>query len=264
MLAGVYKAQKKDGDIYFRANITFRNKHISLGSFSSETKAHEAYLAASDMLSIAKCSIMEAFDAYKILSFEKIICLLNFRDNGVYIKNPIYLFKTYFEYYLTHSAILKFDIDDLFYYSSHKILKRGGHLYVNDYGMQYNILSRYGIKNYGISGKDYIFINKDNLDFRYGNIDIINNFHGVSRLARKNKIIYQTQIHLIGYYTIGTYPDERTAAIAYNKAVDAAKDAGISKNFPTNFIDSLSAFQYAEIYSSIHLSKKYSAYLKTF
>ena len=69
---------------------------------------------------------------------------------------------------------------------------------------------------------------------------------------------------MIGYYTIGTYPDERTAAIAYNKAVDAAKDAGISKNFPTNFIDSLSAFQYAEIYSSIHLSKKYSAYLKTF
>ena len=47
-------------------------------------------------------------------------------------------------------SFLKFDIDDLFYYSSHKILKRQGHLYVNDYGMQITILNRYGIKNYGV------------------------------------------------------------------------------------------------------------------
>lgn len=80
---------------------------------------------------------------------------MNFRDNGVYIKTPIYLRRNYFEYFLSPTLILKFDIDDLFYYSSHRIQKRGGHLFVSDYGMQYNILSRYGIKSHGGSRKRF-------------------------------------------------------------------------------------------------------------
>ena len=89
------------------------------------------------------------------LPFEKVVILINYRDNNIYIKNPIYLFNNYFVYYLNQSTILKFDKDDLFYYSSHKIQYRGGHLFVSDYGMQYNILNRYGIKPYAVKGKDY-------------------------------------------------------------------------------------------------------------
>ena len=36
MPAGVYTAYKKDGTVYYRSSITHKNKHISLGSFSSE------------------------------------------------------------------------------------------------------------------------------------------------------------------------------------------------------------------------------------
>ena len=64
----------------------------------------------------------------------------------MYIPTPIYLRKNYFSYYLSIHRELKFDIDDLFYYSSHRILTRQGHLYVNHYGMQLTLLGRYGIK----------------------------------------------------------------------------------------------------------------------
>lgn len=263
MLAGVYKAQKKNGNIYYRSNITYKNKHISLGSFETELLAHQAYLAATKILSAGKQELMiDMLEMYPILKHEKIVSLLNFKKNGVYIKNPIFLYKTYFEYYLSPYEILKFDIDDLFYYSSHKIIKRGGHMYVNDYGMQYNILSRYGIKNHAIAQKDYIFINNDSNDFRYENIKIVNAFYGVTKIVKPNKSIYQTKIHINGYFIVGNYSNEVHAAIAYNKAVDFAKTYGYEKNFPTNFIDSLSAYEYAQIYSSIHLSKKYSTYLK--
>ena len=33
-------------------------------------------------------------------------------------------------YYLSPSHVLKFDPDDLFYYSSHKIMRRGNHYFV--------------------------------------------------------------------------------------------------------------------------------------
>ena len=52
------------------------------------------------------------------------------------------------------------------------------------------------------------------------------------------------------------------AAIAYNKAVDLAHQAGISKNFPENYIEELSASSYADIYQQISLSPKYLSYLK--
>ena len=35
MAAGVYIARKKNGEIYFRSSITYRNRHISLGSFQT-------------------------------------------------------------------------------------------------------------------------------------------------------------------------------------------------------------------------------------
>ena len=174
MLPGAYLAQKKDGTSYFRSSITYRGKHISLGSYSFEEEAHHAYRIASDLFQNKRITPDDAEQFSGILDFEKIISILNFRDHQIYFKTPIYLKNKYFLYYLSPHQELKFDVDDLFYYSSHKIMQRKGHLFVNDYGMQVNILSRYGIKNFAVPGKDYIFINGDCHDFRYSNLHIIN------------------------------------------------------------------------------------------
>lgn len=261
MLPGVYLAYKKNGDIYYRSSITYKNKHISLGSFSREKDAYAAYTDAGRFLADPAISIDTVFTYQTILKFDKVISLLNYRDNGIYFKNPIYLRNNYFVYYISRTDELKFDIDDLFYYSSHKIMRRGSHLFVNDYGMQVNILSRYGIKNYGVPGRDYYFANEDETDFRYSNIIIINKYHGVTMYLKNEIPRYKVKIHINGNYTVGTYRSEEKAAIAYNKAVDLAKSHGIDKNFPTNYIDNFSPKEYAEIYSKIKISAKYLNFL---
>ena len=50
--------------------------------------------------------------------------------------------------------------------------------------------------------------------------------------------------------------------MVYNKAADLAKAAGIQKDFPENYIDTLSPKEYAEIYTKIKLSERYLSYLK--
>lgn len=261
MLAGVYPATKKDGKTYFRSSITYHGKHISLGSFPTEEEAHRAYTGASSLLD-STLSIDDAFYLTRYLDFDKLVSLINFRDNRMYIPTPIYLQKNYFSYFLGIHRELKFDIDDLFYYSSHKILQRQGHLYVNDYGMQVTLLSRYGIKPHAVCGRDYRFVNGDTNDFRYSNIEVINPYFGVTRFEKDGQIRYRVRIHINGNYTIGTYRSAEHAAIAYNKAVDLAKQAGIPKNFPENYIENLSARTYADIYTSIKISPKYLRFIK--
>lgn len=261
MLPGVYQTQKKDGSIYYRSGITFKNKHISLGSFSGEEDAHAAYLEAEHILSHADVSLEHKLFHPKTLKFEKVVSLINFRDNGIYIKTPIYLHKNYFSYYLSETEEYKFDIDDLFFYSSHKIMKRGGHLFVNEYGMQTTLLSRYGIRRFAVCGRDYVFANGDVFDYRYSNIIVVNRYYGVTSAIRKNQACYEVRLHLNGNYLVGVYSSEITAAIAYNKAVDTAIAHGIKKNFPENYIPDLSAKDYAAIYSELKLSRKFLKYL---
>ncbi|MEG0961729.1 MAG: hypothetical protein RR139_03525 [Lachnospiraceae bacterium] len=264
MLPGVYIATKKNGTLYYRSNITFSNKHISLGSYSTEHLAHQAYQEAGSLLYDLSVSLEDSFLFSTILPFDKVISLLNFRDNHIYFKTPIYLKNNFFLYYVSKQDELKFDIDDLFYYSSHKIMRRLGHLFVSDYGMQVNILSRYGIKNYAVMGRDYCFVNEDTTDYRYSNIIIINPYHGVTKSSLKGIVSYQAKIHINGTFIVGTYPTVEIAAIAYNKAADLAKNNGISKNFQTNYIDNYSPREYAEIYSTVKISKKYTNYLASF
>ena len=199
MTQGVSIATKKDGTVYYRAGLYYKNKHISLGSYADETTAGNAYLEALAILGSLDQLPEDYIEQPTTLSFEKIIVLLNFRNNGIYFKNPIYLRNGYFSYYLSRIEELKFDVDDLFYYSSRKIQKRQGHLFVSDYGMQYSILSRYGIRPY---------------------------------------------------------------AVAYNKAVDLARAAGIQKNFPENYVDTLSPKEYADIYTGLKISRRYLNYLE--
>lgn len=262
MLPGAYKATKKDGTVYYRASITYQKKHISLGSFDTEDDASKAYFTAEQLLN-SSLSIEDAFYMTRYLPFEKIVTLCNFRDNKMYIATPIYLRKNYFSYYLSIQKELKFDIDDLFYYSGKTIMQRRGHLFVNDYGMQVTILSRYGIKPHAVRDRDYEFVNGDDTDYRYSNINVINPYFGVTRIGNPGQYKYKAVIHINGNYIVGIYKTLENAAIAYNKAIDMTWDAGISKNYQKNFIDEYSSAQYKAAYDSIKLRKKFTDYLSS-
>lgn len=256
MLPGVYAAKKKDGTLYYRSSITHSGKHISLGSFPTEQAASFAYRQADRLLHDRSFSLDMYSEAESFLPFQKWVVLLNFRDNGIYIKTPIYLKNHFFHYYFGRDDFLTFDIDDLFYYSSRSITRRGGHLFVADYGMQVNILSRYGIKNYAVAGRDFRFVNGDSRDFRYENIEIINRFHGVCKKEEKGTTYYETKIHVNGDFLVGRYKKEIEAAIAYNKAASILITKGYEKNFPVNYIEELSSVRYHEIYKQISISKR--------
>ncbi len=253
--AGVYETTLKDGTPSFRASITFRGKHISLGSYSNAEDASTAYKEASHVLGNDKNTIHN-FQKDMVLPFEKYVSLINFRDKGMYISNPIYLEKRFFIYYLSPDHTLKFDIDDLFYYSSHKIMQRGSHLFVADYGSQLSVLQRYGIKSYAVQGRDYIFANEDSTDLRYENIIILNRYHGVRQYIENGFIKYKTIIHIKSNYVVGKYESEAEAAIAYNKAADILIRNGIIRNFQQNYVEDLTASQYADIYTSINISPR--------
>lgn len=257
MPTGVYRTKKKDGTPYFRSSITFSGKHISLGSYDSEEKAHNAYQLADRILHDSSFSLASYIEQKDIsISFSKWVVLVNFRDNGIYIKTPIYLFKKYFYYYFGPEDYLIFDSDDLFYYSTRTISRRGGHLFVADYGMQVNILSRYGIKNYAIAGRDYEFANGNNSDYRYENIIVINRFHGVFRKEKSGKTFYETRIHWNGEWIVGRYDSEIEAAVAYNKAASILITKGYIKDYPVNYIEELTDTEYHSLYVSLSISKR--------
>lgn len=250
---GVYTAKRKDNSIYWRASLTYRNKHISLGSFDNAQDAHRAYLLAGSLLDDLSVSLNH-YQADSPLSFAKWVSLLNYRDNGIYFATPIYIRPKFFYYYFTPSEFFIFDTEDLFYYSSRKISRRGGHYFVADYGMQVNIMNRYGIKNYAVEGRDYRFINGNNQDLRYENIEVINRYNGVNAIEDKGKMRYQVKIHVKGNINVGTYDTETEAAIAYNKAIDLLKKAGVDKAYIPNYMEGMSPAAYADLYSSIKVS----------
>jgi len=256
---GVYITKKKNGEVYYRASITHKCKHISLGSYSTSVLAGQAFNTAAQILRENYYSI-EEYDKRFSLTFDKWVVLINLRDNDIYFKNPIYLKKNYFLYYYSKKLFFKFDVDDLFYYAEHKIMQRGGHLFVSDYGMQVNILSRYGIKNFAVPGRDYRFVNGDPSDYRYGNIEIINPYYGVTKSFVKGLPLYTAKIHINGNYIIGKYSSELEAAIAYNKAVNLMKNKGLKKDYPVNYIDDLDEIEYALIYNKVRISKRLRNY----
>lgn len=255
---GVYKATKKDGTFSYRSSITISGKHISLGSFSTEKLATCAYEEAKRISS--SDIALEAYSSKYVLSYAKFVSLINFRDNHIYIATPIYMHKHYFEYHLTPSTVLKFDRDDLFFYASHTIQQRGGYLFFSDYGSQYNLLSRYGIKPYAIYGKDYEMINGDANDYRYSNIKILNHFVGVSLENQDTNKPYLAQIHINGNYIVGRYKTEIDAAIAYNKAVDTLRANGLTKSYIKNYIVSYSKDAYIERYNKLRISNNITSY----
>ncbi len=252
---GVFAARKKNGDLYFRSSLTCRRKHISLGSYATPELAHLAYLEGRALLSDHRYTL-EKFSETSPLPFSKWVSLINYRDNGIYIGNPIYAGSRILYYYLSPSLVLKFDAEDLFYYSSHRIMRRGSHYFVADYGMQISIAGRYGIKAYAREGIDFRFINGDPTDFRRENLEILNVYHGVTVEQKKGQYPYTVRIHVKGNYLVGRYADRIEAAIAYNKAIDVLRKNGFQKKFIPNYIDGLPASRYAEIYTAVQISPK--------
>lgn len=257
LLPGVYKALKKDGTVYYRSSVTYKNKHISLGSFKSEIEAHKSYTDAVKLIESSDTFTPDNYNKndFPMLDFHKYVSLCNYKNNGLYIKTPIYLRVNFFNYYLSQSDVLTFDVDDLFYYSNHSIMRRGSHLFVAEYGMQTNIASRYGIRNFARPGIDFRYVNGDKNDYRYSNIEIINTYQGVTAETKSDINIYTSRIHINGNYLIGRYDSINDAAIAYNKAVDFLKSIGCTKNFEKNYINDINSQKYKEIYDSIKLPK---------
>ncbi|MBR4515445.1 MAG: hypothetical protein IKO61_11225 [Lachnospiraceae bacterium] len=256
---GVYKAKKKDGTEYYRCSVTVKGKHISLGSYDTEQEASEVYKAARSIID-SKGPEDISYEDYSAIPYQKFMILLNLKLTGVYFATPILLKKNYFEYHLSPDKILKFDRDDLFFYAQRKIQEKGGYLFVADYGSQYKILKRYGIKPFAVYGRDYVQVNDDRYDFRYDNIRVLSSYMGVWANHQEGSpdIIsdYNAVIHVNGNYIIGTYKTETEAAVAYNKAVDILHAHGFRKAYIKNYIESLKADEYKALYDKTYISPK--------
>lgn len=251
---GVYRATRKDGSVYFRSSLTYEGKHISLGSFETAAKANACY--EEGILLLQSDLTIDDYKDGSSLPFKKWVSLVNFRDHKIYFKTPIYLKNKYFHYYLSPTEILKFSQDDLFYYASHSIQRRGGHLFVSDYGMQVTLLGRYGIKNFAVLDRDYRFRNGDILDYRYENLEIMNHYMGVEHTTHRGKECFKAKIHVNGDFIVGFYQSEKEAAIAYNKAIDVLKKKGCPIEYTFNYIEDFSPQVYAELYTKCKISPK--------
>lgn len=252
MMRGVYRAVRKNGEIYYKASVTYREKHISLASYHTEEEAHRAYLEARNLLA-SRAPVSDYDIEKRTLPFDKWVILVNFRDNGIYSATPVYLSKTYFLYYLSPSEYLIFDNEELFYYSSRRIMKRGNRLFVADYGAQVGILTRYGIRPHAVEGRDYRFKNGNRYDLRASNIELINEFFGVQAVTKDGVQLYEASIHVNGYSRIGFYKTPEEAAVAYNKAADMLMKKGIGRKYSLNYIESLKASVYAKLYSETEI-----------
>ncbi|MBP5159987.1 MAG: hypothetical protein ILP10_06775 [Lachnospiraceae bacterium] len=263
--AGVFEAKKKDGTVYYRSSVTYKGKHISLGSYADETSASDAYKVAVRVLGIradmgnesgAEPEIDDYEECGTAVSFDKWVMLVNLRRSGIYCRNPILLENKFFRYYVDRHTVLLFDVDDLFYYMNHKIMKRGGRLFVADFGMQVGILSRYGIHSFAVKDRDYVFKNGDENDLRYSNIAVINRYFGVTRSGGEGRYAYTARIHINGDNIVGRYHSEEKAAIAYNKAVDVLEANGFKRPFYRNYIEGLSPIQYKTLYNTVKIRKR--------
>ena len=76
--------------------------------------------------------------------------------------------------------------------------------------------------------------------------------------------IISAKIHINGDWKLGTFPTEEAAAVAYNKALDEIKKRKLKPKSLPLFIETLTARQYADLYSKITLPDKLLAYLSAY
>ena len=95
MKPGVYQATRKNGEIYYRGNVTYNGRHISIGSFDTEAECNSAYREAWQILKDEGITLLTYQNHIKYLPFEKCITLINFRDNKMYIKIAVHNFNMF-------------------------------------------------------------------------------------------------------------------------------------------------------------------------
>ncbi|MBE6022462.1 MAG: hypothetical protein E7231_04400 [Cellulosilyticum sp.] len=248
----IYPTLVKDVTKY-KTYFLYETTKIYLGMYTSYDAAETAIKDAKALMSASQSP--PQFDDYS-LDYRKVVSLCNLRDNKRYIKNPIYLYPTYFTYYLSKEHILTFDLRDLLYFSTYKIYKRGNYLYTQDAISQQSILSRYGIPNHSVINKDYIFKNNDPYDFRQSNLEIINGYKGVTKKIKNGIETYTAHIYIKTDFIIGHYASEFEAAIAYNKAVDILSEHNMIKDYTHNTIPFITKAEYDSIYNNLILSPR--------
>lgn len=241
------------GQTKYKSYFLFDTTKIYLGTYVTMEAAQAALNEATELMSLPRG---EPKFEFCHLDYKKVVCLCNLRDNKNYIKNPIYLYPSYFKYYLSKDCILTFDLKDLFYFSTYKIYKRGNYLYTQDSISQQNILLRYGIQNHSVLNKDYLFKNGDIYDFRQKNIEIINGYKGVIKKEKDDSILYVAHIYLKTDIIIGHYCSEVEAAIAYNKALDILSEQQLIKHCTHNTIPYLTKVEYDALYQKLSISPR--------
>ncbi len=242
-----------NGKTQYKIHFVYESNKIYLGSYPSQELAEKVLEEARMLMKMP--SGLPNFEHYT-LNYKKVVSLCNLRDHNKYIKNPIYLFPTYFYYYLSKDQVLIFDSKDLFYFSTYKIYKRGNYLYTQDSISQKNILSRFKIPNHSVIGKDYYFKNNNHYDFRSENLVIINGYKGVTKKIQQDQTLYVASIHIKSNLIIGHYHSEIEAAIAYNKAGDLLNQQGILKDFSQNVFPFLTKDEYTTLYENISISPR--------
>ncbi|WP_069998780.1 hypothetical protein [Cellulosilyticum sp. I15G10I2] len=246
----IYPSQKNNITRY-KVYFVYRSKKIYLGLYSSKEVAENALLEANQIMEQPIPLTQYTFTS---IDYKKFISLCNFRDHHVYIKNPVYIYDTYFCYHLSQDIILTFDMKDLFFFSTYKISKRGRYFYTQDSITQQSILSRFGIPPHSVNGVDYRFKNGCDYDFRRENLEIINSYKGVTRREKNNQLIYIAKIFVHHNIIIGHYTSQLEAAIAYNKAIDILLENGIQRDYVKNTIPYLTLTEYTQIYDNIDIS----------
>ncbi|MGL4738283.1 MAG: hypothetical protein ACRCW2_12610 [Cellulosilyticaceae bacterium] len=231
----------------------YKSKKIYIGIFVSELQAQKAYDYCHHILD--HTLTLEDFIP-GIIDFKKWISLINLRDHGVWINQPIYLYETFFKYFLEEKIVLTFDLKDLFFFSTSKISKRGNYLFTTNRHSQSSILTRFGLPPKSTYGKDYEFANGDRYDFRRTNLIIHTHYQGVSCKRSTNKCLYTTRIYHHKPIVVGHYESEVTAAIAYNKAIDTLMTMGVSREYTPNTIPYLTHSEYQAIYEGIRLTPR--------
>lgn len=244
-----------NGKTQYKLYFVFESNKLYLGTYPS-MKTAEKVLEEAEAL-MASLEGPPHFE-HTLLDYKKIVSLCNFRDHKKYLKNPIYLYATYFHYYLSKDCILIFDSRDLLYFSTYKIYKRGNYLYTQDSISQKSILSRFGIPNHSVINKDYFFKNGNPYDFRSENLVIVNNYKGVKQKINNNQPIYTSYIHIKTNLVLGHYESEIEAAIAYNKAIDLLRQQNRLHDYTYNTIPYITEAEYMAIYNSISLSPRLS------
>ncbi len=250
----IYPINKNSGTEY-QLYYKYKNKRIYLGAYQTFALASSAFLEAEEVV-ISKISIDCA--SHLTLPFHKVVSLINFRDNGVFFKNPIYICGDYFKYYVSKDTVFSFDNNHLFFFSTNKIAIRGNYIYTQDGITQRNILSRFGIPSHSVCGKDYLFKNNNPYDFRKDNLHIVRHYLGVTYVKKNGLPVYVTKIFFNKSIVVGHYSSEVEAAIAYNKAADL-----LTKHTQTEYMHNdipyLTQAEYNALYESVTISSYLAA-----